>query len=94
MSEYCAEEQLHLAPNPLMLSGPTTARKRPSSALFLGRLVQQKAPLSRDERLHDKLGEAAFERVKVFGVERVGPIWDQSLFPDDGQALRRGEAES
>ena len=42
--------------------------------------------LSRDERLRRTLGDAAFERVQEFGLDRVGPVWDKILFPDDRRA--------
>ena len=42
--------------------------------------------LSRDERLRRALGDAAFERVREFALDRVGPVWDQILFPDDRRA--------
>ena len=42
--------------------------------------------LARDEPLRRRLGDAAFERVKEFRLDRVGPIWDRILFPDEGQA--------
>ena len=37
--------------------------------------------LCRDERLRCELGNAAFERVREFGLDRVGPAWDRILFP-------------
>ena len=39
--------------------------------------------LSRDEQLQRKLGDAAFERVREFSLDRVAPIWDRILFPDE-----------
>ena len=39
--------------------------------------------LSRDEQLPRKLGDAAFERVREFRLDRVAPIWDRILFPDE-----------
>ena len=42
--------------------------------------------LARDEPLRRRLGMAAFDRVREFGLDRVGPIWDRILFPDDNQA--------
>ena len=39
--------------------------------------------LSRDEQLPRKLGGAAFERVREFRLDRVAPIWDRILFPDE-----------
>lgn len=37
--------------------------------------------LAGDEPLRRRLGEAAFERVRGFGLDRIGPIWDRILFP-------------
>ena len=39
--------------------------------------------LSRDEQLQRKLGDAACERVREFRLDRVAPIWDRILFPDE-----------
>ena len=39
--------------------------------------------LSRDEQLQRKLGDAAVERVREFRLDRVAPIWDRILFPDE-----------
>lgn len=39
--------------------------------------------LALNNRLRLALGEAAFERVQEFGLDRVAPMWDQILFPDD-----------
>ena len=44
-------------------------------------LAAAMARLARDEPLRRKLGEAAFERVREFGLDRVGPVWDRMLFP-------------
>ena len=33
--------------------------------------------------LRRRLGEAAFERVREFGIDRVAPVWDRILFPGD-----------
>lgn len=37
--------------------------------------------LAADELLRRRLGEAAFERVRGFGLDRIGPVWDRILFP-------------
>lgn len=39
--------------------------------------------LSRDNRLRRTLGNAAHERVREFSLDRVGPVWDQVVFPSD-----------
>ena len=44
-------------------------------------LAAAMALLSRDEQLQRRLGDAAFERVREFGLDRVGPVWDRILFP-------------
>ena len=44
-------------------------------------LAAAMARLARDEPLRRKLGEAAFDRVREFGLDRVGPVWDRMLFP-------------
>ena len=46
-------------------------------------LADAMAKLSGDERMQRELGDAGFERVREFGLDRVGPIWDRILFPDD-----------
>ena len=46
-------------------------------------LAQAMEKLSRDERLQHELGKAAFDRVQVFGIAHVGPVWDQILFPNE-----------
>ena len=45
--------------------------------------------LSRDEQLPRKLGDAAFERVREFRLDRVAPIWDRILFPDEPAAAAK-----
>ena len=40
--------------------------------------------LARGEPLRRMLGEAAFERVREFSIDRVAPAWDRILFPEDG----------
>lgn len=45
------------------------------------------ARLARDEPLRRKLGEAAFDRVREFGLARVGPAWDRMLFPARGGVI-------
>ena len=37
--------------------------------------------LCRDGQLRQDLGKAAFERVREFGFDTVGPVWDRILFP-------------
>ena len=39
--------------------------------------------LARDEPLRRRLGEAAFERVRDLGIDRVAPVWDRVLLPDE-----------
>ena len=46
-------------------------------------LADAMARLARDEPLRRRLGEAAFERVREFGIDRVAPVWDRILFPGD-----------
>ena len=48
------------------------------------RLSEAMRRLARDPAERRALGEAAFERVREFGVERVGQTWDRFLFPADG----------
>ena len=43
--------------------------------------------LARDSALRRALGEAALERVREFGVDRVAQVWDQFLFPAGGRVV-------
>lgn len=45
--------------------------------------------LARDSRLRQTLGQAALERVREFGVERVSEVWDRFLFPSGGRLAER-----
>lgn len=42
--------------------------------------------LAADEPLRRRLGDTAFDRVRGFGLDRIGPIWDRILFPAGGSA--------
>ena len=48
------------------------------------RLSDAMRRLARDAVERQALGEAAFERVREFGIARVGQTWDRFLFPADG----------
>ena len=39
--------------------------------------------LSQEEQLQRTMGSAGLERVREFGIDRVGPIWNRILFADD-----------
>lgn len=56
----------------------------------VGGLAAAMKRLSADEQLQRELGEAGFERVREFGVSRVGAIWDRMLF----ERLAGTEAEA
>ena len=45
-------------------------------------LADAMTKLSREERLRCEMAGAGLERVREFGIDRVGPIWDRILFPD------------
>ena len=73
------------SPGPLRLieDGSTGVVVKVDSVDALAHAMEK---LSRDERLQHELGEAAFDRVQVFGIAHIGPVWDQILFPDEHQA--------
>ena len=68
------------SPGPLRLieDGVSGLVVETGSAVALAAAMER---LSRDEQLQVDLGNAAFERVRGFGIDRVGPTWDRLLFP-------------
>ena len=50
------------------------------------RLANAMMQLARSPAMRRALGDAAFERVKEFGIEAVAPVWDRFLFPAEGGA--------
>ena len=50
------------------------------------RLAEAMIRLAKNPEIRHALANAAFERVKDFGIERVGQVWDQFLFPTTRRA--------
>ena len=57
-------------------------------------LADAMAKLSGDERMQRELGDAGFKRVREFGLDRVGPIWNRILFPDDRSSSKSARSVS
>lgn len=76
------------SPGPLRLieDGRTGLVAKADSVDDFARAMER---LARDEPLRRRLGEAAFERVRDLGIDRVAPVWDRILFPGDDSRSSR-----